>query len=110
MLEWPYDNQERTRWLLHHLQTDDSPQALRLAIKLSREPGTTLETVAVREMAVQCLAVMQERRERTKQSRTLLRGSEAPTTPSTLLRPVQTTPSETPSEQLLRPAHPDSNG
>ena len=94
--------------LLDALEKVGDARALPQLTRLAQEGTSTQGNPAVPEKIAQVLKVLQARIARETEQATLLRGSEAPVLPDTLLRSYEGV-IETPPEQLLRSAnHPEN--
>ncbi|MBC7527044.1 MAG: hypothetical protein H7308_05800 [Chthonomonadaceae bacterium] len=90
--------------LLDALEKVGDARALPLLTLISQYDTSTKGNPAVPQKIAQVLKVLWERISRETEQATLLRGSEAPVLPDTLLRSYEES-IETPPEQLLRPTN-----
>lgn len=77
--------------------------------RLADEPARGAHQEAVRACAVELLPILQEKVESARLAQTLVRPSSAPDGATTLLRPLEASPSGS-AHHLVRPAAPPENG
>lgn len=89
--------------LIQILQFHGNVESVRIVAAIAGETGRGSSDPALVELAARVLPEMRARMEKREADKTLLRASEAPEDPDTLLRPASGGQVE-PSKQLLRPA------